>query len=130
VVRGPQFEKRWSSVKYTLLTHDLCWEPEEYKETPCSGQQASVRVSELGHPSWERRATIHRWRRLVWVERQNFCFQQMLAVCWHSLLVDKKTDIVFTLHIQNLFRDSLGLDKGRRKQRNKRTEARAAASFT
>jgi len=104
--------------------------PEEYKETPYSGQQAAVRVSELGHPRWERRATIHGWRRLVWVEWQNFSFQQMLAVCWHNLLVGQKTDIVFELHIQNLFRDSLSLDKGRRKQRNKRTEARAAASFT
>jgi len=112
----------WSSVKHTLLTQVLCWGPEEYKETPYSGQQAPVRVSELGHPTWERRDTIHGWCLLVWVEWQNFCFQQMLATCWQSLLVGQKTDIVFALHIQNLFPDSLGLDKGRRKQTNKQKQ--------
>jgi hypothetical protein len=30
----------------------------------------------------------------------------------------------------DLFRDNLGLNNGRRKQRNKRTEARAAVSVT
>lgn len=95
-----------------------------------SNNEDSNEKSKMKNPRWERRATIHGWRRLVWFEWQNFYFQQMLALCWHSLLVGQKTDIVFALHIQNLFRGSLGLDKGRRKQRNKRTEARAAASFT